>query len=185
MHIHNYAMLHMSMIASMYTNTQISYTHIFIQGTSGSTIVRALSHVLEHFASMGCRPQRITNFHAIRPPRLSVFDYLSRIFAYFSCGDECLVVGLVYIDRIMKLNPTFVVSAPNIHRLTLTSVVVATKFMNDAFYSNKTHARVGGVHVQELNTLETKFLQLLNWRLHVMPEEYDQYCNHLLVALHA
>lgn len=80
------------------------------------------------------------------------------------------------------------------HRVILTSVVLAAKFFDDRYYSNKFYAAVGGVRTKELNALEAEFLRLISkpypdvrvlvcifittvsdWNLHTLPEEYEAY----------
>jgi len=149
-----------------------------------ATFVPALASVLTHLASLATpRPQRVTRFHAVRDPQLSVHDYLVRIATYFQCSHECFVLGLVYIDRIVKLHPEFTICKLNIHRLLVTSVMLAAKFFDDVYYSNAYYAKVGGVRTTELNALEALFLKLIEWRLHVLPQEYEQYRNHVLTAV--
>mmetsp|Transcript_49578 Transcript_49578/g.106117 ORF Transcript_49578/g.106117 Transcript_49578/m.106117 type:complete len:226 (-) Transcript_49578:104-781(-) len=152
-------------------------------GTAGPGFVAALANVLTHLASLAGRPSRVTRFHAIRAPQLSIHDYLVRIAMYFQCSNECFVLGLVYIDRIVKLHPEFTISNLNIHRLLVTSVMLAAKFFDDVYYCNSYYAKVGGVRTQELNALEALFLRLIEWRLHVLPQEYEQYRNHVLTAV--
>jgi hypothetical protein len=106
-----------------------------------------------------------------------------RIAKYFQCSNECFVLCLVYIDRIVKLHPEFTISNLNIHRLLVTSIMLAVKFFDDVYYSNSYYARVGGVKTKEVNGLEAQFLQLIDWKLHVSPQEYDQYRNHVYVAV--
>lgn len=152
-------------------------------GTAGPGFVAALANVLTHLASLAGRPQRVTRFHAIRAPQLSIHDYLMRISTYFQCSHECFVLGLVYIDRIVKLHPEFTICNLNIHRLLVTSVMLGAKFFDDVYYSNSYYAKVGGVRTQELNALEALFLRLIEWRLHVLPTEYEQYRNHVLTVV--
>jgi hypothetical protein len=151
-------------------------------------LVAALARVLTQLASLGqvrsqTRSPLPTGFHAVRAPQLSLHAYLDRIATYFLCSDECLVLSLVYIDRIMKLHPEFIVNTLSIHRLLATSITVAAKFFDDDFFANSYYSRVAGVKVQELNALEAKFLYLIEWRLHVPPEEFDQYKGHVLQAV--
>ena len=66
------------------------------------------------------------------------------------------------------LNPHF------IYRLILASVLLTSKFYNDVFYGNHFVAYIGGIHTQEMNLLEQKFLEFLDWRLWVEPStEYE------------
>jgi len=152
-------------------------------GIAGPAFVAALANVLTHLASLAGRPQRVTRFHAVRAPQLSIHDYLTRIATYFQCSHECFVLGLVYIDRIVKIHPEFTICSLNIHRLLVTSVMLGAKFFDDVYYSNSYYAKVGGVRTQELNALEALFLRLIEWRLHVLPTEYEQYRNHVLTAV--
>mmetsp|Transcript_57659 Transcript_57659/g.151738 ORF Transcript_57659/g.151738 Transcript_57659/m.151738 type:complete len:131 (+) Transcript_57659:740-1132(+) len=68
----------------------------------------------------------------------------------------------------------------NVHRLMLSSIMVAAKFLDDFYYSNEFWAKIGGVPNNELNTLELEFLFLTNFDLHVRREVYDMYRERLL-----
>uniref|UniRef100_A0A6T9AUW3 Cyclin n=1 Tax=Noctiluca scintillans TaxID=2966 RepID=A0A6T9AUW3_NOCSC len=151
---------------------------------AGESFVGALATVLTHLASVAGKPQRATRFHSVRPPQMSIHEYLARISKYFQCSSECFVLCLVYIDRIVKLHPEFTICSLNIHRLLVTAVMLAVKFFDDVYYSNAYYAKVGGVKLKEVNTLEAQFLQLIDWRLHVTPQEYSQYRNHVFTAVH-
>jgi len=146
--------------------------------------VPALANVLTHLARVSEKPQgKVTYFHSVRAPPLSIHDYLLRIAKYFQCSKECFVLCLVYIDRIVKLHPEFTICSLNIHRLLVTAAMLAVKFFDDVYYSNAYYAKVGGVRTKEVNALETQFLKLIDWRLHVTPQEYDQYRNHVYLAV--
>jgi len=151
-------------------------------GSAGPNFASEFANVLDHLASLAQRPQRLTRFHAVRAPQLSIRDYMQRIATYFQCSDECFVLGLVYIDRIVKRHPEFVISNLSIHRLLVTSVMLAAKFFDDVYYSNAYYGKVGGVKTSELNALEAQFLKLIDWRLHVRPLEYDSYRLRVLAA---
>jgi hypothetical protein len=62
--------------------------------------------------------------------------------------------------------------------------MVAAKFFDDVYYSNGYYARVGGVRLKEMNLLEVRLLDLLQWRLFVSPTEYQQYMNNVLLAVY-
>ncbi|CAE8593267.1 unnamed protein product, partial [Polarella glacialis] len=124
----------------------------------------------------------VTKFHSVRPPQLPIRDYLIRIAKYFQCSRECFVLCLVYIDRIVKLHPDFTICNLNIHRLLVTSVMLSVKFFDDVYYSNAYYAKVGGVRTKEVNVLEAQFLHLIDWRLAVTSEEFDQYRSHVCTA---
>jgi len=166
------------------TETQLPYNDPLQEvDYAGPQFVPALANVLTHLASLTGRPNKVTPFHCVRAPQLGVYDYLMRISKYFQCSNECFVMSLVYIDRIVKLHPEFTICSLNIHRLLVTSVMLAVKFYDDVYYSNAYYGKVGGVKTKEINTLEHQFLRLLDWNLHVSPQEYTQYRNHVYEVL--
>lgn len=65
-------------------------------------------------------------------------------------------------------------------RLILASVLLTSKFYNDVFYGNHFVAYVGGVHLKEINLLESEFLNYIDWKLWVEPAEFDFYTKGVL-----
>lgn len=144
---------------------------------SDDLIVQGVIVALTNMASLAASPQneKLTCFHCKFPPSVTIGDYLTRIKRFFNCSVECYVAGLIYIDRLLKLRPHVVFSPMSCHRLVCVSMVAAAKFHEDFFYSNKFYAKVGGLPLQELNALEVRFLQMLDWRLDIRPHEYALY----------
>ena len=77
----------------------------------------------------------------------------------------------------------------NMHRLILTGIMVAAKFVDDFYFSNNYWSKVGGIPNDELNGLEMELLFLLNFSLHTTRGEYDDYAAELarrqVLRLHA
>ncbi|XP_076922485.1 cyclin-P3-1-like [Bidens hawaiensis] len=120
----------------------------------------------------------ITVFHGSRAPGLSIKDYIDRIFKYSQCSPSCFVVAQVYMDRLIQCGNVNLTSL-SVHRLLITSVMLAAKFIDDAFYNNAYYAKVGGVTTAEMNRLEMKFLFGLDFRLHVSVKTFGRYCSQL------
>lgn len=55
----------------------------------------------------------------------------------------------------------------------------AAKFYDDNFFTNELYARVGGISVMELNTLELEFVFLINFSLSISQKEFQKYYNEL------
>jgi hypothetical protein len=153
------------------------------QDETGKAIVPVLACVLKQLCDRNDRlpvsGKTISKFHAQRPPAITIADYLHRIAKYALCSGECFVLALVYIDRIIQQNPTFVVNSLNIHRLLITSVMLAAKFFDDQYFNNAYYAKVGGVPAGEMNTLEVEFLFMTNFSLFVTTDTYRQYYQEL------
>lgn len=63
-----------------------------------------------------------------------------------------------------------------IFRIILACLVVAIKY-NEESYANHYYAKVGGISLEEMNTLEKELLQLLDYNLFVSQEEFYRFKN--------
>ncbi|EFC38187.1 predicted protein [Naegleria gruberi] len=143
-------------------------------GLNQDEFINAFSSVIQEISSQGdmipIEAQQKTQFHTSLPPRISLRKYLDRI------------INLVYMDRLVQSNPNFVISSLSIHRLLITSIMVAAKFFDDKFYSNEYYANIGGIKKEEINKLEIEFLYMINFSLHFQPPEFEQYKEEFIVA---
>jgi len=154
------------------------------EGLAEEHVVYKLSKLLDHMAGTTAaasnKPAKKTcSFGSLRVPQVSLSSYALRIRKFFRCTDECFVLCLVFIDRIVKSHPEIQVTNLTCHRLILIGTVVAAKFHDDEYASNAYFAKVGGIECSELNALEAEFLELINWRLNVTGSDYDWYLNAL------
>lgn len=141
----------------------------------GEEVVAGLAAVLERMASLAAQPEAMTSFHCLRAPSVSLREYLGRVRRFFGCSAECYVLGLVYLDRVVKRHQHVSFSHLSSHRMLVCSMMLAAKFQDDCFYSNTFYAKVGGLKVEELNRLENKMVQLLDYRLYVSAQEFELY----------
>jgi len=146
--------------------------------------VAALSDVLMLLCERNNRrmintPQ-VTRFHATQPPKITIKAYLERIAMFSHCSEECFVLALIYIDRLILTSGNFLVNSFNVHRLVITSVMVAAKFFDDQYFNNAHYGRVGGVSCEEINQLEVEFLFMINFNLSVEKKLYTTYDERLV-----
>ena len=120
-----------------------------------------------------------TIFDSKTVPRISIHDYLQRLCKYFDCSDSCFIISFIYIDRIISLNPGFMITRLNIHRLILVSLILAVKYNDDQYGDNSYYSKVGGIIDQELNSLENGMLDLLQFNLFIDVNEYFQYLRNI------
>ncbi|KAL0397733.1 UNVERIFIED_CONTAM: Cyclin-U2-1 [Sesamum calycinum] len=118
-------------------------------------------------------------FDCNETPDMTIQSYLERIFRYTRAGPSVYVVAYAYIDRFCQFYPEFRIGARNVHRLLITTIMVASKYVEDMNYRNSYFARVGGLTTNELNKLEVEFLFLMKFKLHVNVSVYESYCCHL------
>ncbi|OMO77714.1 Cyclin P/U [Corchorus capsularis] len=74
-------------------------------------------------------------FHGLRAPTISIQQYIDRIFKYGGCSPSCFVIAYIYVDRFVQQTNVHLTSL-NVHRLLITSVMVAAKFIDDACKKN-------------------------------------------------
>eukprot|EP00826_Nyctotherus_ovalis_P019899 TRINITY_DN1619_c0_g2_i11.p1 TRINITY_DN1619_c0_g2~~TRINITY_DN1619_c0_g2_i11.p1 ORF type:complete len:199 (-),score=19.45 TRINITY_DN1619_c0_g2_i11:193-789(-) len=117
----------------------------------------------------------IPEFQCAKVPRMSIAQYIARIHTYAKCSESCLVIAFIYINQLTKGTHNVGLTRLNIHRLLITSTVVAIKFSEDQYFDNSYYARVGGISCRELNKMERRFLLLVSYRLHVSREAFDKY----------
>jgi hypothetical protein len=113
----------------------------------------------------------------------SVSYHFARMRQYFDCSEECYVISMVYIDRLVQNTPQLSVDSVSCHRLFLAGTILAVKYHDDVHHLNTHFAKVGGLDLKELNKLEATFLSMLRWRLHVEVKEFCFYRELLLAAV--
>lgn len=120
--------------------------------------------------------QAVPAFQGLTKPAISIGGYLERIFRFANCSPSCYVVAYIYLDRFLRRRPALAVDSFNVHRLLITSVLTAVKFVDDICYNNAYFARVGGITLMEMNYLEVDFLFGIAFDLNVTPVGFASYC---------
>lgn len=133
-----------------------------------------LSHLPEVATRGRHSPTRLTMFHGLCAPPISVEKYMERLAKYTKCSPSCFILAYVYMTRLAKCEMALQPGRLNVHRLVLTTVLLATKYTDDHYFNNAFFAKVGGVSVVELNRLELEGLRLLDYRLDVTPELFQE-----------
>eukprot|EP00762_Andalucia_godoyi_P006913 ANDGO_08289.mRNA.1 Cyclin-U4-1 len=150
---------------------------------SFAVIVPVLACILERMVVRNKHSELdcVTLFHSNCQPSISVRQYLDRIVGHSGCSPECLVLALMYLDRISTHNQKLVISGLSVHRLLITAVMTAAKFFDDAYYNNAHYALIGGVSAAEMNAMELEFLYMVDFSLSFTPEEFEQYRHEVLM----
>lgn len=117
-------------------------------------------------------PAELHHFFSQNRQPFELDFYMSRLIQYSNCSTAAFVIMLVYIDRVQKRFKSLLLTDMNCHRVILTALVLAIKYVDDEVFSNAHYARVGGVTVKELNELEMKMLSIMDWKMTVSPETY-------------
>jgi len=122
-----------------------------------------------------------TNYHAKKLPSISLRDYMVRFATHSNCHENVFVMALIFLDKLGQEVADFNLDTYNVHRLLLLSMVLAIKSYDDAYYKNSYYAKIGGVTLEEFNSLEIDYLfNYIQFRLYVDPETYNSYYEDLV-----
>eukprot|EP01065_Artemidia_motanka_P005434 TRINITY_DN1261_c0_g1_i1.p2 TRINITY_DN1261_c0_g1~~TRINITY_DN1261_c0_g1_i1.p2 ORF type:complete len:202 (+),score=65.83 TRINITY_DN1261_c0_g1_i1:65-607(+) len=113
-------------------------------------------------------------YDAARAPRVGLADYLARWAEYAEVGDAEIICAVVYIDRVCT-RAGVKISTRNVHRVLLGALLAATKWREERPFTMSYYAKVGGVDAQELRRLETRFINDIDWQLHVESPTVERY----------
>lgn len=127
-----------------------------------------------------CRKE-LSIFQGLRAPSIGIHSYLMRIFKYAKCSPSCFVLAYAYIIKLTASQQAVaggssLITSLNVHRLLITSVMVATKFIDDRHYNNAYYAKIGGVSTVEMNGLELALLGSLGYRLQISMSAFESFC---------
>lgn len=106
---------------------------------------------------------RLSRFHSLSVPPISVFNFLQRLQMYIRLSSPGILAITLYLKRLCHAPTSICLSHFTIHRLLLSCAAISAKVMSDYLCSNKLHARAGGVRPRELTLLEIDLLQALSW----------------------
>ena len=116
----------------------------------------------------------ISSFTSNKTPQISIKKYLTRIMKYSKPETSTVIICLIYIDKICE-NSSLQLSIYNIHRIILSCMILALKYNEDDYYSNKYYAKVGGISLKELNELEYNIMVLLQFNFFIDDITYEKY----------
>ena len=169
-------------------NSQSSYEDFYRLNTCLKTPEITLDLLVEHIADFQEKLAedhkemyvQKSSFDSQRTPSIRLKDYLKRIKTYSIASTEAFILALIYIDRYTTSNDNLCVTPQNIHKLVITSIQSAAKFVDDFRYNNADMARIGGMSCQELNKLEQEFLTGIDFDLYVKLDEYQNIYHYII-----
>lgn len=112
-------------------------------------------------------------FFSTSRPNIETHMFVQRMLRYANCSRSAFIIATVYLTRLAAAQPYLALNQLNVHRLFITALLLAAKYIDDTVFSNAHYARIAGiVTVQELNRLEVNMLHFLSFRTFVSPHQY-------------
>ena len=93
-----------------------------------------------------------------------------------SRGLRCLLLALLYIDRVSERHAEFIITPLTVHRVLLTAMLVAIKFTDDHPIGVDVFARLGGVQRKSMRLMELQFCSLIGFDFNISEPEFERNC---------
>jgi len=123
-------------------------------------------------------------------PIASLPKFLHHLLSHSRATHSTLQLALLYLFRVKPA----VMAADKSHddaeyiscgrRIFLACLMTAHKYLMDRTYKNIAWAKVSGLPILEVNRAERVVLGLLDWRLGVAPDAWNQWCKMIEVHVH-
>ena len=158
-----------------------------INDNSEKIIIKKISDLLSDICDDNTKNLKIEKNLYIKPflmrniPPISIKDYLERLCKHSKINTSTIILILIYIDRICNIQK-FKLTYYNVHKLILASMIIAIKYNEDEYYSNKFYSKLGGVSVSEIVFLEYNFISLIHYKLFVNNELFKKYNDYISSA---
>ena len=109
------------------------------------------------------------------PEPQTIFDFMADIIILTKMEKEVIVLSLIYIERLI-FNTGLLLTSRNWRRILLTAMIISSKVWDDKSFENDHFSQVfANLGVNEINTLERIFLELINYKVYVKQSEYFKY----------
>ena len=131
-------------------------------------------NTLKNDYNLKLKNQKKSIFTSKFPPKISLSDFIRRIIKYSKISKSILVCALIYIDRICKYKQ-YILTYYNTHRLYFTAILLAIKFHEDNFKSNKFYSTICGIKLRDLNLMEYTFSIDISFNLYIKNTLFKYY----------
>jgi len=103
-----------------------------------------------------------------------IYSYMRSLFVAVQLEPECCVYADIYFRRLLiNSKGNLKVHSKNWHKILVGACLLASKYVDDLAMRNKDVAKVlNGCSLQSINKLESEFVEMLKWQLHVPISEY-------------
>ena len=122
--------------------------------------------------------EKETIFDIKKIPNMNIDNYIKRIVKYSKPEPQSLISALIYIDKICEKEKIFITKV-NVYKLVLICIMISMKYNEDDINSNAFFAKVGGIDLENLNQIENKTYEILNYDLYIDDNLYQKYEDNL------
>ena len=107
-------------------------------------------------------------------PTITLKKYVFRILRRSEPSESVIIASIIYFDKIFKNYPDQI-NIRSVHQIYLVSILLASKYIEDDYYMNNHMAEYGGISLYEINRLEKKFCDWLDFDFLIYPNSFNQF----------
>jgi len=111
-------------------------------------------------------------FNAPNLSYIPLVTYLKRIALLFDCSNECFVIALEYIHRLVTVRRELEVNYSTVHQLIVAAIRVSHKFFDDNVVRSSYYAHIVDLPANTISVFEAQLLFFFNFDLNVRPDQY-------------
>jgi hypothetical protein len=137
-----------------------------------NSVILNIGKYLETTSNHNCR--QVSIFTGDYIPDMDIQHYCERLYRYLKCSTSSFVLGTVYLNKYIKASK-ITVNPLSVHSLTLVSLLISSKYIEDELFSNNFFSQVGGLDCTMVNQLEIHMLSTLDYNLWVDKTQFDWY----------
>lgn len=119
-----------------------------------------------------------TNCSNPRLSKIPLKDFFKKIRECLTPDVTSMISAFILLDRIISTNQ-IKLNKSNVHELFTTCLLIAVKLNEDIFLDNKYFSFVTGIKLKELNSLERKLCQFIDFKTFIYPKIFTKYYNHI------
>eukprot|EP00301_Raphidiophrys_heterophryoidea_P019579 c4482_g1_i1.p1 GENE.c4482_g1_i1~~c4482_g1_i1.p1 ORF type:complete len:413 (-),score=25.64 c4482_g1_i1:468-1706(-) len=116
---------------------------------------------------------RPSAFTTHTPLDFSLSNYAYQLASGLYCSGASFVTAFVLVDRLFNQQPQLF-CPKSAHKIMAACSVVAVKFTEDRYFTNRRYAGVCGFDLKSFNTIERTLLTILNFTVFVHPKEHHE-----------
>ena len=120
--------------------------------------------------------QQPSSLHIPCPSAASLASLLRHVFSHVSVDPSCVIICVIYLERLQTFPPPLLLCSSNCVLLLLTALLVALKVWDDRQSYNVDFTQMLPLlSTREMARLEATFVQHLHWTLYISASEYAHY----------
>ena len=105
--------------------------------------------------------------------KFSLADYLYYWVEKMEFNDNLLILTMMNIDKILAKE--FILTDDNVKNVLFICMVITQKYYEDENFKDKDYSKLVQLNAEELIKMETEFLSLIDFSLHISEEEFNKY----------